>query len=124
MRPRGLLHVMAERPNGPRPDRPGPAGATSSAHSSVVTTHYALTVARQVRAHQRPAQEKVFVWSTGAESGRRQGGVRMEEGGGGGPGSMRLGGSVRDGSARCGDEMANRGRRWDTGDAGRQGIGS
>jgi hypothetical protein len=113
MRPRGLLHVMAERPNGPRPDRPSPAGATSSARSGVVTTHCALTVARQVRAHRWPAREKVFVWSTGAESGRRQGGVRMEEGEGGrGPSSMRLGGSVGDGSARAAE------MRWQTGEGG------
>jgi hypothetical protein len=58
-----------------RPWHSGPirwaAGAAPSVCPTVVTAHRVHVVARQVRAHWRLAQGKVFVWSAGAERGRR-----------------------------------------------------
>jgi hypothetical protein len=46
-------------------------GGESGAERAPGRGHHAHAVVRRVRARQRPAQGKVFAWSTGAESGNR-----------------------------------------------------
>jgi hypothetical protein len=72
MRPRGLWRTTAGWASA-WPGQSGWAtGAASRERPAMVTAYRALMVARRVRAHCRPAPDKVFAWSIGAESGRRR----------------------------------------------------
>jgi hypothetical protein len=74
---------MGLGPTGPVRRQRGLARAVSSARLAVVTVHRPLTVVQWVWVHWRLAWDKVFVWSTSAESGRRlarRGPVGLTEG--------------------------------------------